>query len=194
MLLNPYKQTLPTIEGTNIITETLGIVGLELPDTKLKDRVWVVHSLLSPTRRRTLGGIRVKLVDNKGFITFCNQRDFEVLLGIAKPGDKCIWASQDYAHPLSDEWYGYCADDTDLFDDLHERELRLRQDTPTLPAGLELERRIHFSDTRDVSQLDVFLWDMDRETGISPDPRLETIEYRWACIERQPLQWQYLME
>jgi hypothetical protein len=131
-------------------------------------------------------------MDNKGFITFCNQRDLEILLGLGQPGELCYWTHQKYPEIGEDDWYGFCVDDEDLMDDLHERELRLRQQFPgILPDGLEIIRRIH-DDGADAEELYVLLWDMDRVTGFGPDTRLETVRARWARVERNPVQWKYI--
>jgi hypothetical protein len=116
----------------------------------------------------------------------------EILLGIAESGDYCYWADTDYPERSDKEWYGLCLDDEDLLDDLHERELRLRQEYPgLLPSNLEIIRRIHDGGA-DAEELYVLLWDMDRMTGLGPDARLETVDHRWVRIERTPLKWKYV--
>jgi hypothetical protein len=136
--------------------------------------------------------VRAKLTDGKGFTTFCNQRDLEILLGIGEPGEHCPWTSDDYPEIDSNEWYGLCVDDEDLIDDLHERELRLREHYPVmLPSNLEIVRRIH-DDGADAEELYVLLWDMDRMTGLGPDARLETVDNRWVRVERTPVKWKYI--
>jgi hypothetical protein len=129
-------------------------------------------------------------MDMKGFISFCNQRDLEVLLGIARPGSVCLWADMDYEEVGERGWFGLCVDDEDLEDDLLERELRLRETYPgVLPANLQISRRIHNAGS-DQQELHLLIGDVDPATGIAPDPRLETINKRWVRIERVPLQWE----
>lgn len=193
MLINPFQHTLPVYEGTSIISESLGIVGVEVTDPSLPDRTWIVQTLFAPNKKRALGGIRIKAVDQKGFSGFINQRDFEVLIDLAKPGEMCIWTEQEYPEPGSHQWFGFCADEADLEDDLHEREMQLRNEIEgVLPHGLELTRRIHMSQGIDFEELLTLFYDCDPETGYGPDPRLQTITSRWASIERNRLKWRYL--
>lgn len=192
MLINPYKTRVETIPGTRILTSGLGVVGFQYRDPSTPNRVWVVQSLLAPIKNRHLGGIRAKLRDDKGFITFCNQRDLEILTGIAKPGDYCYWMEEHYPEITDREWYGLCLDDEDLLDDLHERELRLREDHPgVLPTYMEIYRRIH-DNGGDAEELFTLLGDIDAYSGFGPDTRLETVGHRWTRIERNPVQWAYL--
>jgi len=191
LLLNPYKPHLEKIPGTRILTTDLGLAGFRYPDPASPGRVWTLQYLFAPIPGRALGGIRAKLVDDKGFVTFCNQRDLEILLGIGQPGDYCYWADDTYPEIGEEDWYGFCVDEEDLADDLHERELRLRQQFPgILPPHLEIVRRIHDGGA-DAEELNLLLWDMDKRTGLGPDTRLETIDCRWVRVERKPLKWKY---
>jgi hypothetical protein len=193
MLINPYKSHFTTIPGTRILTSDLGLAGFQYADPASPLRVWTLQYLFAPIPGRALGGVRAKLMDDKGFITFCNQRDLEILLGIAQPGDHCHWSGGTYPERDSREWYGLCVDDEDLQDDLHERELRLREQYPgmPLPPHLEITRRIHDSGA-DAEELDMLLWDMDTRTGLSPDARLETVDHRWVRIDRTKVIWECL--
>lgn len=189
MLINPNRVRLPTIPGTRILEEDFGLPGFQHADTHRPGRLWVLQCLYAPIPRRRIGGVRAKFVDEKGYTTFCNQRDLEVLLGIANPGSRCHWASTEYAEAGEPGWFGFCVDDEDLEDDLLERELRLREHYPgMLPDGLQISRRVH-DDGSDVEELYLLLRDADTVTGFGPDPRLETIRQRWAQVERLTLQW-----
>jgi hypothetical protein len=192
MLLNPYQTLLEVLPGSRMLRDAsaLGLVGVCIDDPKRAGRAWQITNLYAPIERRHLGGIRAKLLDQKGFVTFCNQRDLELLLGLAKPGQLCIWTDQDYPELDSQEFYGLCADEEDLQDDLFERELVLRGEQPgVLPYGLELTRRIHTSSGIDAEELNTMLWDCDPDTGWGPDVRLETVHNRWASVERTKVRW-----
>lgn len=192
MLVNTCKVHLPTIPGTRILEDSLGIIGFQYADPKTPGRTWTLQHLLAPIRKRALGGIRAKFSDHKEFVAYCNQRDLEVLLGIAKPGDYCYWLDDEYKDATDREWYGLCVDDFDLQDDLYERELRLREQQPgVLPQYIELTRR-YYEGSYDVEELLTLLWDMDTKTGISPDTQLDTVNYRWARIEKVKVQWFYV--
>lgn len=189
MLVNPYSQKLTTFDGTRLLLSTLGIVGLGVRDIADPRRLWTIQSLYAPVQR-ALGGIRAKLIDEKDFITFVNQRDLEVLLGVGRPGERCAWSGSRYAGPDDTEWVGFYADEEGLLDDLQEQELLLRAQHPgVLPYGLELTRRIHKESAVDVEELWTMLWDADPQTGLGPDTRFTTLPRRWVRIEQRRLMW-----
>lgn len=196
MLVHPFaqKELLEAYEGTRLLKEDFGIVGLQFREDAEPGRMWEIKALYAPVPGRHLGGLRARLEDNHKFVSFLNQRDLEVLLGLGTPGRPCIWTRDDYPEPGSREWYGLCADEDDLEDDLLDRELLLRGESPDwrLPPGLELTRRIHLGERNDVEELLMLRLDMDEDTGISPDPRLSTISRRWVCIERRRTAWQFI--
>jgi hypothetical protein len=194
MLFNPYKDQglLQVVPGTRILHNQLGLQNAEFEDPKQRNRTWRVSTVYSPARR-ALGGIRVKVVDDKDFVSFINQRDFELLIGLAKPGDWCQWMDERYPG-LNDHvegWFGLTMDEFDLEDDLFERELIIRAQQPGQPLQpLELTRRIHLDHGSDHEQLDTLMWDADPETGLGPDPRLETLSSRWRMVERTRVEWE----
>lgn len=193
MLLHPYshKNSLRTIPGTRLLEETFGLVGTPIVDPLETWRgPWVVESLLSPIEGRMVGGVRAKVRDSKGFISFINQRDLEVLIGTGLPGEWCEWLDAPYEAPSSKKWYGLCADREDLLDDLFERELLFRASLPSPLQNLDLKRRVHLEDGIDIEETYVLLWDADPETGISPDDRIETVDRRWSRIEYKGVKWQ----
>jgi len=77
----------------------------------------------------------------------------------------------------------------DLEDDLHIRELELREQMGwgMLPE-LQLTRRIH-TDGRDLERLDMLLLDYNPDTGVGPDPSLENIGKRWAMVQQEAIPW-----
>ena len=195
MLINPHGQ-LPILPGTHLLTESFSLVGTVFEDPKQDGRTWSIERLFAPLRGRALGGIRARVVDNKGFMSFVNQRDLELLLDLAKPGDWCHWDRSVYPG-LNDEedgWFGICCDEYDRRDQLQEYELFLRSyysDQYTqLPAGFEYTRRIHKDYGKTVEELLLFLWDLDPSTGLGPDGRLETIERRWSSVEERSVIWE----
>jgi len=195
MLVNPYSTPLDVVPGTRVLQEQLGLTGAVFDDPKHPDRYWQVVTAYAPLPGRALGGIRARVIDNKQFSSFVNQRDLELLLDIASPGGWCPWANELYPG-INDEvegWFGLCADKEDLVDDLFERELHLRVQHPGgILQPQEMRRLIHLSPRNDVEYLDLLLWDADPTTGLGPDPRLETVERRWAPAERTQLIWDRL--
>ena len=195
MLIHPFKDKLAVIPGTRLLEDPLGLSGAYVMDPMEPNRHWYIQWLLAPISGRVLSGIRAKLIDMKGFITFCNQRDLEVMMGHAKPGDYCQWTGKNYVAPYSKDWYGLCCDEDDLQDDLFERECQIREQYtgyPWLPAGLSLTRRLHLEAGRDVEEVQTLLWDMNPDTKQYPDPHLSTVRRRWALVERTKLIWERL--
>lgn len=191
MLLNPYRVTVQAIPGSRILQDSLGLIGATVEDPKEPERFWTIVNAYAPINGRMVGGIRVKLEDTRGFITFCNQRDLELILGLAKPGDICPWLNRDYPSFDEESFYGLCADEEDLRDDLYDRELELRAtNTGVLQFGTELYRRVHLSRKNDHEELLMMTYDCDPETGYGPDPRLGTLSSRWTRVERNRLRWE----
>lgn len=191
MLLNPYLERPAVVPGTRMLAETFGVIGACLSDLHDRQRLWYVQGLYLPIDGRALGGVRAKLTDQKGFISFCNQRDFEVLLGMANPGEAIHWREDDYVGPGDRNWFGLCCDEEDLRDDLYERELFFRAELPggLLVPGMETERRVHLGDSHDCEELYIVTQDYDPESGLFPDSRFETIERRWIRSERRRVRW-----
>jgi hypothetical protein len=179
-----------------MLTESFGLVGVLLEDPRRAGRTWTITNLFAPVGR-ALSGIRAKLVDGKGFVSFVNQRDLELLLEIARPGQWCPWTESRYpgVNDFDEGWFGICCDAEDLLDDLYEREVLLRQQcSGIIPDGMELTRRIHFEDQNDQEELLQLLWDRDPDTNYAPDPRMETLRRRWVQVERRRLLWSRVSE
>ena len=162
MLVNSHRDRPVALPGTRLLESTFGLDRRRVEDPHHPQRIWEVQELFSPLPERALGGIRVRLVDQKGFVTFCNQRDFEVLLGMGVPGNLCPWLDSPYAHWNEPEWFGFCCDEEDLRDDLYQREAELRghvvdmSGSDWLDRQYELSRRVHLERNIDVEDLSSF--------------------------------------
>lgn len=193
MLVNPFldKHKLVTYPGTRLLQETFDLVGARIQDPDEPYREWTLGGFYEPVKGRSLGGIRAKCSDSKGFISFVNQRDLEVLLGLVEPGSYCYWGQRRYPEPGDQDWYGFCADEDDLRDDLMDRELLFRgqMEDGLLESGTEFYRLVHLDRRYDVQELYTLLWDMDPETGMGPDIQLDTIDRRWKRVERSRVPW-----
>jgi hypothetical protein len=192
VLINPYaernKSLLEPIPGTRILRETLGLIGRVVPDPLNPLRAWTIQGIYTPVPGRALGGLRAKVMDQKQFITFINQRDLEVLLELGSAGGYCSWLDSTYVDYWDDEWFGFCCDEEDLVDDLYDRELALRAQCPTdspLPPGIEITRRLHLSLDNDTEEL-LQLFQDTNGNGMTPDPRRQTVTLRWSTVERTP--------
>jgi hypothetical protein len=192
MLLNPHRSShlLQAVPGTRILIESFGLIGVTFQDLKDRTRSWTITSVLAPIPGRALGGVRVRAVDTKGFASFCNQRDLELILGLAEPGMTCPWLRERYPEFDERDFYGMCADEEDLLDDLYEHEQRFRQTTPdVLEFGSQFTRLLHIEEGHDVEELMMMLYDCDPVTGYGPDPRFETLTSRWTRVERSKVEW-----
>src|SRR5271155_4527919 len=131
-IVDPYldKERMATFLGTRLIQERFGLVGAQILDTSNPERMWTLQAFYAPVRGRVLGGVRARLTDQKGFVTFINQRDLEVLLGYAEAETWCQWARQEYRAPGDRDWLGFAMDEDDLDDDLHNEEMFLRVNSP----------------------------------------------------------------
>lgn len=192
MLFNPHRHQhlLQAIPGSRLLLETFGLLGAYFPDLYNRERAWTIVTVLAPIPGRALGGIRVRVEDQKGFSSFCNQRDLELLLGLAQPGMLCPWLRQEYPEFDDAEFFGLCADEEDLLDDLHERELRIRAENPgVIPFGTQVLRLLHTDQKVDSEELMMMSYDCDPISGLGPDTRFSTIGSRWTRIERNKVEW-----
>lgn len=188
MIVNPFleKGRLLPFAGTRVLQNDFDLVGAVVADPIEQQRMWTVQGFYSPLRYRTVQGLRAKLLDAKGYVTFINQMDLEVLLGMARPGTKCLWTGRKYAEHGDSDFFGFCVDEEDLLDDLFDREMLLRGEynNGVLPDNLQIVRRIHQEDLVDIEERLLLLFDGDVRTGVSPDLRFETITKRWASVEK----------
>lgn len=191
MLLNPSRtpSLLRAIPGTRVLVESFGLIGATFSDPVDGARRWTITSVFAPLPGRAIGGLRVRVQDQKLFSSFCNQRDLELMLGLAEPGMTCPWLQERYPEIDSPDFFGPCMDEEDIRDDLFEHERRFRQEHEVLPYGAQFTRYMHLDDAVDVEELDMMLYDCDPGTGMGPDPRFETLDSRWTRVERNRVQW-----
>ncbi len=189
------RERLEPLAG-RVLQETFDLVGTRIRDLDIPKRIWTINSFLAPLPGRMIGGVRARLVDQKGFVTFLNQRDLEVMLKRAEPGERCPWLGSDYESPFDHRrWIGFLVDGEDMEDDLFIREadLRVTQTELTggnmLPTGFEITRLLHLNEKTDVEELLYLRGDFDPATGLYPDTRLETIGNRWVSVERRAVRW-----
>lgn len=192
MLINAYQDPPPVLPGSRMLANTLGVVGREVSDPHHADRVWTIENVYSPAAGRAVGGVRTKVRDQKNVISFINQRDLEVLLGIGRVGRWCAWHSGSYVGPDDANWIGFATDDDDLCDDLYEEELGLRLESPILPPGLELTRYVHLTRGTDRLERWIFVQDRHPTTGAVPDRAFSTLLRRWSRSEREVVHWERL--
>lgn len=176
-IVNPFleRHRLVTHPGTRILREDFGLLGATIRDGDLE---WYVLGVYGPVPGRRVDGLRVRLVDDEDFVSFLNQRDLEVMLGIASPGSRCSWTGEPYPGPHDPEWVGIFADPEDQLDDLHARELELHAQGG-LTTTTSIDRKIQYRPGRGYEDSYVFLPYRAHALTIS------TIEERWARAERK---------
>jgi hypothetical protein len=189
MALGPKIETVP---GTRILVETFGLIGSRFIDPEEENRKWTVINVLRPVVVRPDRGVRCRVIDQVGITSFVENADLELLMHRAKPGEFCPWTQDKYPE-IGDElagWRGLFMEESDIEDDLHLRELELRQEMGwgILPE-MQLTRYLHLGGNRDVERLDMLLMDYDPETGLGPDPTIDTINRRWVRVEQEAVEW-----
>lgn len=189
MALGPKIETVP---GTRILVESFGLIGCRFFDPEEASRRWTVINVLQPAACRPDRGVRCRVIDQVGIISFVEHADLELLTHHAKPGEFCPWTQDQYPEIGDDRagWRGLFMEEPDLEDDLHIRELELRQELGwgILPE-MQLTRYLHLTAKRDVERLDMLLMDYDPSTGLGPDPLIETIGRRWVRVEQEAVEW-----
>jgi hypothetical protein len=198
MIVNPFQKPSSVFEtlGGRMLKETFGLVGCQITDPHNPKRIWTITSIYAPIPNRQIGGIRAYVVDQKGFVSFINQRDLEVLLGLGKPDEYCRWLGKDYVDPHNQsEWVGFMMDEEDLCDDLfsREQELRLIQQEVSggvlLPSGLEINRSIHLDRGTDCKELLYGLGDQAAYDSGGNSLDINTLGCRWSRVERERVEW-----
>jgi hypothetical protein len=177
MIVHPLLEHLDTVPGTRLLLDHFDLVGRLVLDPTDPRRDWRIHGFYAPLRARAIGGVRARLVDQKGFVSFLNQRDLEVLLGLGQPGARCPWLGRSYVAPGHPDWIGPAADEDDLDDDLVERSLALFAQHAFLLPPMDLPRRIHEGPRDDLEELQVLV-------AVADAPA------RWARAERRRVRWE----
>lgn len=189
MLIHPSRTNLTTFPGTRVIASDFGLGRFSYAEKKNPNRVWFFYAALLPLASKPIKGIRIELRDQKGFTTFINQRDLEVLLELGVPGTRCEWCGGTYREVDGEGWIGLFGDFDDWTDVLQREELNIRaqQQGGLLLPGQEIVLNL-YDGARDYCDLMTVLTDTDKD-GLSPDTKITTIHKRWSRIERTPVNW-----
>lgn len=162
----------------------LEIQDREFPDPRNPDRIWVVTGAFWKIQVSQIPGLRIEIRDQKDFISLINQRDAEVLLGLARPGEVSSWLGERYIAPLMPGWVGPGVDAEGFKDLLYDMECAERHSalrrtgSASLRSGMVATLRVH------VSNQDV-LCSFELNENILSSERLgfQDIDKRWR---RQP--------
>jgi len=189
VIVNPFaeKGRLATFKGTRMLRDDFNLIDRTVTDVRQPYREWTIVGVYSPLTCRAVEGIRVKVVDESGVLTFIEQMDLEVLMGLANKGDLCSWSGKRYLGPGDNAFAGLVCDEDDLLDDLMDTENVIRISTPVIPDRTTIHRKLRLEFGHEVEETWMMLGDLDVERGTSPDTRMETLERRWRRISRTPL-------
>lgn len=189
MIVNPFteKGRLATFRGTRVLRDDFNLLDHTVKDVRRPNREWTIVGVYAPLTCRAVEGIRVKVVDQDDVITFVEQMDLEVLLGLARKGDTCAWSGKRYLGPGDSAFAGLVCDEDDLLDDLMDTENIIRRSVAIIPNRTTIHRKLQLEFGHEVEETWMMMGDSDVESGMSPDLRMETIERRWKRISRTPL-------
>lgn len=189
MIVNPFteRDRLSTFKGTRILRNDFNLLDHTIEDARRPTREWTIVGVYAPLTCRAVEGIRVKVVDQSGVITFIEQMDLEVLLGLARSGAMCVWSGKRYAGPGDSSFVGLVCDEDDQLDDLMDTENVIRRSVAIIPNRTTIHRKLQLEFGHEVEETWMMMGDSDVESGMSPDLRMETIERRWKRISRTPL-------
>jgi hypothetical protein len=174
----------------------LEIQDREFPDPRNRERIWVVTGAFWKTPTSQIPGLRIEVRDQKGFISMVNQRDAEVLLGLARPGDISSWLGERYIAPQMPGWVGLGVDAEGFRDLLYdveaaERYSALRRTgSASLRVGMVATLRVH-TGSQDVlcsyeltenilSSEQLFFQDVDKRWRRQPTPHTRVLP--WVSV------------
>lgn len=192
MIINPCMDERATnvIVGSRMLADPLGLIGVTVMDPPYPRHTWMVTAVFAPIEGRRLGGIRVRVRDTRRDVAgFINQRDLEVMLGLADPGHGCLWMgrSEYYADPSTPAWMGVCMDVSDMQDDMHLREWTIRNDlhrtegSDIMPVGLETRRRLWLG-AGDVRDQVIYVYQDRLDEYGEPNRDWDRVEERWRHV------------
>ena len=151
MIINPFREKPDRFGNTRLVTADLGLAGKKVRDPRTS-RVFVLSHIFGPVNSLAIQGIRVRGQDKNGIVSFINQRDLEVLLGLGVPGRTCRWFGRDYVDPSEPEWIGFAMEPEDSQDDLLIQEMQLVETKGPPKQGDQLIRDLHCSETKDIRE------------------------------------------
>lgn len=176
-------------------------VKFEYPENT--GRIWETRCIFNPIPQRMIAGYRWMCVDQFGFISYVEQRDFEMLLGIGKPGDKIPWNPRyKYVEYSDPEFCGLQLDDDDIDEIIYMYEEGLRQQSSNGllngfvqwndgPQVADLFLQLMTSENANYMYHFSFLTDSMREIiepnsqikQYVPNWRVGNVRSRWAKVE-----------
>lgn len=182
MLFNPSRDRLSTFGKTRLVTTDLGLIGHKLRCPRV-NRIFTITQLFAPVQRTSIGGLRARVVDVKGFSSFINQRDLEVLLGVGSPDLECAWLGKNYVDSSSSDWGGFALSPPyESEDDMLIREMEWIDAGNAFAYGASLQRRVHQEEGKDVEEEWLFL---STKQLIAP----EDVGKRWTRSDSQRVRW-----
>lgn len=171
----------------------LEIQDREFPDPRNPSRIWVVTGAFWKIPTTLIPGLRIELRDQKDFLTLINQRDAEVLLGLARPGEVSSWLGERYVAPLMGGWVGPGVDAEGMKDLLYDMECRERYSalrrtgSAQLRAGTCLPLKVHHGQQDVVCSYELMenllnheslnFYDIEKRWKRQPAPRTQLVDW-----------------
>lgn len=188
-IYDPAVDVFKTLGASRRVDSMMEVLDREFPCPSNARRIWRVTGVYAPTPQYRIGGIRLRIEDQKKVASFINQRDAEVLLGLAKPGTFCQWHGGTYAKPGDPTWVGPTVTADDLADIVLDLETWARYSSHTRGQGLSIQSGRQFA---------VLLYDGDTDQkqtwrfigDATPlDFSLEGLAHRWQKDRSEKQAW-----
>jgi len=177
------------VGSSNLLSIPLDYFNLPFADPTSRGRQWIVRNAFAVDPSYVEMGLRLRVFDTRDELcSFINQRDLEVLLGLARPDHQIPWApSQRFYAPGAHGFVGLYLDEVELEDDLFLRECVLRcitfrcQPTP-IPKGTAITRALYDSQMQEYQEVLHCVGDCNPVSGWGPDPERASVKTRWKTV------------
>lgn len=138
-IYDPSVDVLKTLGASRRVDSMMEVLDMQFQCPSNVKRAWTVKGVYAPVPNYRIGGVRLLVEDQKKVKSVVNQRDAELLLGLAKPGAHCHWHDGPYAKPGDPTWVGLTVTADDLQDIIMDQEAWARYSSYSRGTGLSIE-------------------------------------------------------
>ena len=124
-IYDPSVDVLKTLGASRRVDSMMEVLDMQFQCPSNVKRTWTVKGVYAPVPNYRIGGVRLLVEDQKKVKSVVNQRDAELLLGLAKPGDPT--------------WVGLTVTADDLQDIIMDQEAWARYSSYSRGTGLSIE-------------------------------------------------------